>query len=148
MHPAQTQINLYISPGWSEFSFFGWRNHWHLIPKLVQSEISDLNGLMSRQVWDFSGPTVNCTSTRDFGTHMRKKTLINTYASEFSKAWACAFIYINTLCLLAAKARAGLRICICADMPEPLLHTNSISTRVPKYSALAHLVLYRTGSLC
>ena len=67
----------------------------------------------------------------------REILVLITYAQKTSDKRMCqriqqsmsqAFIY-NTLCMRAAKALAGLRIC--TDPPEPSLQVDAMSTCVP-----------------
>ena len=70
---------------------------------------------------------------QDFGSiaHVQESS-INTHTdvSSRSKFWSktSTTIYIYTLCKQATKAQASLRKC--ADLPEPLLLNNAISSKI------------------
>ena len=55
---------------------------------------------------------------------------------------ARVFIYIRTLCMRAAKALVNLRMCACADSPEPSVLDDVIRAKIMS----RHLLLVLLGS--
>ena len=58
VRPAKTQINLVISPVWSESSLSAWRKLMSLSPHWAHSKDTDQTGQMPRLIWVFAGRTV------------------------------------------------------------------------------------------